>query len=156
MNRQFIEFSGKTHKKRNSNFTLSNKSEKQLLNHINGNNNASAAGGSSSSQANDLPATATNSLTKSNKSTTSSSTTSGGGQATTINGSTFDPIKLIGSPACPRFDDTPVLEPLVCKKIAHERLTALIFREDCLITACQDGLIYTWARPGFGYQVTAR
>lgn len=67
--------------------------------------------------------------------------------------STVDAVKLIGSPACPRFDDTPVLEPLVCKKIAHERLTALIFREDCFITACQDGFIYTWARPGYGYQV---
>ena len=60
---------------------------------------------------------------------------------------TYDPIKLIGSPACPRFDECPVLEPLVCKKIAHERLTALIFREDCFLTACQDGIIYTWARP---------
>lgn len=62
---------------------------------------------------------------------------------------TYDPMKLIGSAACPRFDECPLLEPLVCKKIAHERLTALIFREDCFLTACQDGFIYTWARPGF-------
>lgn len=61
----------------------------------------------------------------------------------------YDPMKLIGSAACPRFDECPLLEPLVCKKIAHERLTALIFREDCFLTACQDGFIYTWARPGF-------
>lgn len=61
----------------------------------------------------------------------------------------YDPIKLIGSAACPRFDECPLLEPLVCKKIAHERLTALIFREDCFLTACQDGFIYTWARPGY-------
>jgi hypothetical protein len=60
---------------------------------------------------------------------------------------TFDAMKLIGTPACPRFDDCPVLEPLICKKIAHERLTALIFREDCFLTACQDGFVYTWARP---------
>lgn len=60
---------------------------------------------------------------------------------------TFDALKLIGTPACPRFDDCPVLEPLICKKIAHERLTALIFREDCFLTACQDGFVYTWARP---------
>lgn len=59
-----------------------------------------------------------------------------------------DPVKLIGTPSCPRFDECPVLEPLVCKKIAHERLTALVFREDCLVTACQDGYVYTWARPG--------
>lgn len=61
----------------------------------------------------------------------------------------YDPMKLIGSAACPRFDECPLLEPLVCKKIAHERLTALIFREDCFLTACQDGFIYTWARPGY-------
>lgn len=68
-----------------------------------------------------------------------------------INGiiSSYDPMKLIGSAACPRFDECPLLEPLVCKKIAHERLTALIFREDCFLTACQDGFIYTWARPGY-------
>lgn len=63
--------------------------------------------------------------------------------------STYDPMRLIGSSACPRFDECPLLEPLVCKKIAHERLTALIFREDCFLTACQDGFIYTWARPGY-------
>lgn len=61
----------------------------------------------------------------------------------------YDPMQLIGTPVCPRFDECPLLEPLVCKKIAHERLTALIFREDCFLTACQDGLIYTWARPGY-------
>uniref|UniRef100_A0A673LDF8 Uncharacterized protein n=1 Tax=Sinocyclocheilus rhinocerous TaxID=307959 RepID=A0A673LDF8_9TELE len=42
----------------------------------------------------------------------------------------------------------PLLEPLVCKKIAHERLTVLVFMNDCIITACQEGLICTWARPG--------
>lgn len=41
--------------------------------------------------------------------------------------SSYDPMRLIGSAACPRFDECPLLEPLVCKKIAHERLTALIF-----------------------------
>lgn len=61
----------------------------------------------------------------------------------------YDPMQLIGTSVCPRFDECPLLEPLICKKIAHERLTALIFREDCFLTACQDGLIYTWARPGF-------
>ncbi|KAL9899676.1 WD repeat-containing protein 20 isoform 1-T2 [Glossina fuscipes fuscipes] len=67
---------------------------------------------------------------------------------------TYDPLKLIGTPACPRFDECPILEPLVCKKIAHERLSALIFREDCFLTACQDGFIYTWARPGYATNVT--
>uniref|UniRef100_A0A6M2DDB7 Putative wd40 protein dmr-n9 n=1 Tax=Xenopsylla cheopis TaxID=163159 RepID=A0A6M2DDB7_XENCH len=60
-----------------------------------------------------------------------------------------DPMRLIGTAACPRFDECPVLEPLICKKISHERLTALIFREDCFLTACQDGYVYTWARPGY-------
>ncbi|XP_043464297.1 WD repeat-containing protein 20 [Leptopilina heterotoma] len=59
-----------------------------------------------------------------------------------------DPMKLIGTAWCPRFDECPVLEPLVCKKLAHERLTELVFREDCFVTACQDGYVYTWARPG--------
>uniref|UniRef100_A0A673C8U7 WD repeat domain 20a n=1 Tax=Sphaeramia orbicularis TaxID=375764 RepID=A0A673C8U7_9TELE len=34
----------------------------------------------------------------------------------------------------------PLLEPLICKKIAHERLTVLIFLEDCLVTACHGGI----------------
>ncbi|ESO85392.1 hypothetical protein LOTGIDRAFT_177520 [Lottia gigantea] len=59
-----------------------------------------------------------------------------------------DSIKLLGTPSCPRLDEVPMLEPLVYKKIAHERLTALVFREECLVTACQEGLVYTWARPG--------
>ncbi|ENN80023.1 hypothetical protein D910_06156 [Dendroctonus ponderosae] len=58
-----------------------------------------------------------------------------------------DPLQLVGTPACPRLDECPMLEPLVCKKIAHERLTSLIFRPDCFIVACQDGFVYTWARP---------
>ncbi|KAI2591809.1 hypothetical protein G5576_018089, partial [Homo sapiens] len=43
--------------------------------------------------------------------------------------------------------------PLVCKKIAQERLTVLLFLEDCIITACQEGLICTWARPGKAPQI---
>lgn len=76
----------------------------------------------------------------------------GNSEASTLrnksNGSivTYDAMKLIGTPACPRYDECPVLEPLICKKIAHEQLTALIFREDCFLTACQDGFVYTWAR----------
>lgn len=58
-----------------------------------------------------------------------------------------DPLHLVGTPACPRLDECPILEPLVCKKIAQERLTSLVFRPDCIITACQDGYVYTWARP---------
>ncbi|KAM6991920.1 WD repeat-containing protein 20-like [Tautogolabrus adspersus] len=56
--------------------------------------------------------------------------------------------KTLGTMLCPRMEEVPLLEPLVCKKIAHERLTVLIFLEDCLVTACQEGFVCTWARPG--------
>ncbi|KAG5846976.1 hypothetical protein ANANG_G00120690 [Anguilla anguilla] len=59
-----------------------------------------------------------------------------------------DPAKTLGTALCPRMEDVPLLEPLICKKIAHERLTVLIFLEDCIVTACQEGFICTWARPG--------
>ncbi|XP_016398749.1 WD repeat-containing protein 20 isoform X2 [Sinocyclocheilus rhinocerous] len=58
------------------------------------------------------------------------------------------PAKTLGTQLCPRMEDVPLLEPLICKKIAHERLTVLIFLEDCIVTACQEGFICTWARPG--------
>ena len=61
-----------------------------------------------------------------------------------------DPVKLLGQPCCPRLSDTPMLEPLICKKISHERLTSLVFRSDCFVTACQEGFVSTWARPGHG------
>ncbi|XP_030626375.1 WD repeat-containing protein 20 isoform X2 [Chanos chanos] len=60
----------------------------------------------------------------------------------------MDAAKMLGTTLCPRMDEVPLLEPLVCKKIAHERLTVLTFLEDCLVTACQEGFICTWARPG--------
>lgn len=55
--------------------------------------------------------------------------------------------KCYGTPMCPRLEDVPMLEPLVCKKIVHERLTALAFREDCIVTGCQEGFVLLWARP---------
>ncbi|OPJ69936.1 hypothetical protein AV530_002822 [Patagioenas fasciata monilis] len=60
----------------------------------------------------------------------------------------LDTAKVLGTALCPRLHEVPLLEPLVCKKIAHERLTVLLFLEDCIVTACQEGLICTWARPG--------
>ncbi|XP_024298214.1 WD repeat-containing protein 20 [Oncorhynchus tshawytscha] len=62
--------------------------------------------------------------------------------------SRLDAAKVLGTTLCPRMHEVPLLEPLVCKKIAHERLTVLVFMDDCIITACQEGLICTWARPG--------
>ena len=58
-----------------------------------------------------------------------------------------DAVRLLGTPTCPRLTDVPMLVPLVGKRVAHERLTALVFREDCLVTSCYEGVIYTWARP---------
>jgi len=54
----------------------------------------------------------------------------------------------LGSAQYPRLCDVPLIEPLVCKKISRERLTSLSFLEDCFVTACQDGYVCTWARPG--------
>ncbi|XP_021367617.1 WD repeat-containing protein 20-like [Mizuhopecten yessoensis] len=59
-----------------------------------------------------------------------------------------DVMKLLGTCSCPRLEEVPILEPLVCKKVASERLTALEFRDDCIVTACQEGVVNTWARPG--------
>jgi WD40 repeat protein len=59
-----------------------------------------------------------------------------------------DPVKLLGTAVCPRLTEVPHLEPLVCKKIAHERLSALVFRPDCFVTGCYEGIVCTWARPG--------
>lgn len=67
-----------------------------------------------------------------------------------------DPVKLLGQPCCPRLSDTPMLEPLICKKISHERLTSLVFRSDCFVTACQEGFVSTWARPGHGVSHLSR
>ncbi|KAM4879801.1 dystrophia myotonica WD repeat-containing protein-like [Sylvia borin] len=60
----------------------------------------------------------------------------------------LDTAKVLGTTLCPRLHEVPLLEPLVCKKIARERLTVLLFLEDCIVTACQQGLICAWARPG--------
>ncbi|XP_062408978.1 WD repeat-containing protein 20 [Sardina pilchardus] len=67
--------------------------------------------------------------------------------------SRLDAAKVLGTTLCPRMNEVPLLEPLVCKKIAHERLTVLVFMDDCIITACQEGLICTWARPGKAHPI---
>ncbi|KRY55955.1 WD repeat-containing protein 20 [Trichinella britovi] len=55
---------------------------------------------------------------------------------------------ILGSPICPYIQDVPIIQPLISKKIAHERLSVLVFREDSIVTACQEGFVCTWARPG--------
>lgn len=58
-----------------------------------------------------------------------------------------DPGRLLGTNFCPRLDDVPMLEPHVCKKVAHERLTELIFSKDYIAIANQDGSVKLFARP---------
>ena len=65
-----------------------------------------------------------------------------------VNSNREDSKRIVGTDLCPRLDECPLLEPMVCKKIGHERLTGLMFREDCVVTACQDGCVLTWCRPG--------
>lgn len=48
----------------------------------------------------------------------------------------------------PKMDEVNLIEPLVAKKISQERITCLAFREDCIVTATQEGFVNTWARPG--------
>ncbi|EFP11137.1 hypothetical protein CRE_30709 [Caenorhabditis remanei] len=55
--------------------------------------------------------------------------------------------RLLGSTFCPGIRDVPIIEPLTCKKVSHDRLTVLEFRKDCVVTACQEGFICTWSRP---------
>ncbi|CAH0594005.1 unnamed protein product [Chrysodeixis includens] len=90
------------------------------------------------------------------KSSASNSVALRGKSAGAQSNDSYDPLKLIGTPSCPRFDECPVLEPLVCKKIAHERLTALLFRAEYFVTACADGGVNTWARPARAHNGDAR
>lgn len=46
------------------------------------------------------------------------------------------------------LEDLNSITPVVNKKITHEWLTDLVFREDCVVTVSQDGAIQFWARPG--------
>lgn len=56
--------------------------------------------------------------------------------------------QIFGTPQCPRMNEVPIMEPIVLKKISRERLTALQFQHDGIVTACQDAYICTYARPG--------
>ncbi|OQV24704.1 Serine/threonine-protein phosphatase 2A 56 kDa regulatory subunit delta isoform [Hypsibius exemplaris] len=54
---------------------------------------------------------------------------------------------VLGSSLCPKLDDVPILEPLVCKRIAPERLNDIFFHQDCILISTQEGIIMTWSRP---------
>ena len=46
-----------------------------------------------------------------------------------------------------KMHEVNVIEPLVAKYVSQERLTELIFLDDCIITCSQEGYVDTWARP---------
>ena len=49
----------------------------------------------------------------------------------------------------PKMHEVNHMEPLIAERISQERLTALVFKEDCVLTACQEGFIRTWKRPSY-------
>lgn len=55
--------------------------------------------------------------------------------------------RLLGTQYCPRLNDTPLLEPLTCKKLSHNMLTAIHFYKDYIVISSQDGIISCYARP---------
>uniref|UniRef100_A0A914MXU1 WD_REPEATS_REGION domain-containing protein n=1 Tax=Meloidogyne incognita TaxID=6306 RepID=A0A914MXU1_MELIC len=55
--------------------------------------------------------------------------------------------KLFGTPQCPRIEEIPIIEPILCKKVSNGRLGSLHFREDCIVTTCQEDYICIWIRP---------
>lgn len=48
----------------------------------------------------------------------------------------------------PKMEEVNVIEPLVAEKVDRERLSDLVFRDDCIVVASYDGYISLWARPG--------
>ena len=47
-----------------------------------------------------------------------------------------------------KMTEVNVIEPLVCKKVWSERLSDIVFREDCILISTEDGFVQLWARPG--------
>ncbi len=122
------EKSGESHHKHHKSFSLSSRSFSDK--HHKANN---ASSGSASGQM--MLTNCTGSLGSNHAQNHSSSAT------------ICDPGRLLGTALCPRLDDVPMLEPHVCKKVAHERLTELIFCKDYITIANQDGKVSLFARP---------
>eukprot|EP00731_Ephydatia_muelleri_P027212 Em0019g85a len=57
---------------------------------------------------------------------------------------TFETCK--SDDVAPKMHEVNVIEPLVAKYVSQERLTELIFLDDCIITCSQEGFVDTWAR----------
>ena len=73
-----------------------------------------------------------------------SPTFSAGGQS-----SHWDSIVPIGTlqPA-PSMRDVPKISPLVVHRVHTEPLSGLIFTQESVLTACREGHIKVWMRPG--------
>ena len=56
----------------------------------------------------------------------------------------------------PKMDEVNTIEPLVVEQMDKERLSDLVFREDCIILASFDGRVSMWARPGVEENVEER
>lgn len=78
----------------------------------------------------------------------------GGGGGVGYEGDALSPRHLNNFESCesddiaPKMSEVNMVEPLVCKKVWSERLTDVVFREDCLLLATEDGFVHLWARPG--------
>lgn len=55
----------------------------------------------------------------------------------------------LGTLECPRLDDTAILEPIICRSVAGERLNEIYFFDECVVITSQDGSAQVWARPRF-------
>ncbi|KAM7540543.1 hypothetical protein Aperf_G00000026124 [Anoplocephala perfoliata] len=54
---------------------------------------------------------------------------------------------LLGTPNCPRLSDVPILEPFAKFGITRDLITDLVFREDSINLAFQQGVILSYTRP---------
>jgi WD40 repeat protein len=48
----------------------------------------------------------------------------------------------------PKMEEVNVIEPLVAERVDRERLSDLVFRDDCIVVASYDGYVSLWVRPG--------
>ncbi|KAF6173777.1 hypothetical protein GIB67_041752 [Kingdonia uniflora] len=63
----------------------------------------------------------------------------------------WDNISPLGTlqPA-PSMRDVPKLSPLVAHRVDNEPLSGMIFTQESVLTACREGHVKIWTRPGYG------
>lgn len=54
---------------------------------------------------------------------------------------------LVEAPPVYSMHDVSLMSALVCKRVAHERLCAIAFCQDCIVVATQNGFVEVFARP---------